>query len=186
MPPIRMNRPTSAMLPISSLTAAGCYSEGRSRLLCTSGPIMVFQTPCTGHCGPLLSGRVVIDHRRTEGPERSSVRLLVTGGAGYIGSVVAVHLLEAGHQVTVVDDLSTGHADAVPAGATFIKAGIDQIGPLLAEGFDGVLHFAAKSLVGESVEHPERYWHNNVAGTLALLEAMRVTRTRRIVFSSTA
>ncbi len=114
------------------------------------------------------------------------MRLLVTGGAGYIGSVVAVHLLEAGHQVTVVDDLSTGHADAVPAGATFVKAGIDQIAPLLAEGFDGVLHFAAKSLVGESVEHPERYWHNNVGGTMALLDAIRAAAVPRMVFSSTA
>jgi UDP-glucose 4-epimerase len=114
------------------------------------------------------------------------VRLLVTGGAGYIGSVVAAHLLTAGHQVTVVDDLSTGHADAVPAGTEFVQAGIHEIADLLATGFDGVLHFAAKSLVGESTEHPERYWHNNVAGTLALLDGMRSAGVPRLVFSSSA
>jgi len=115
------------------------------------------------------------------------VRLLVTGGAGYIGSVVALHLLDAGHQVTVVDDLSTGHEDAVPPGAEFVKAGIHEITPLLnGAGFDGVLHFAAKSLVGESVEHPERYWHNNVAGTMSLLDAVRAAGVPRFVFSSSA
>ena len=115
------------------------------------------------------------------------MRLLVTGGAGYIGSVVALHLLDAGHQVTVVDDLSTGHEDAVPSGAEFIKAGIHEITALLnGSGFDGVLHFAAKSLVGESVEHPERYWHNNVAGTMSLLDAVRAAGVPRFVFSSSA
>ncbi|HEX3814018.1 MAG TPA: UDP-glucose 4-epimerase GalE [Mycobacteriales bacterium] len=115
------------------------------------------------------------------------MRLLVTGGAGYIGSVVAVHLLDAGHEVTVVDDLSTGHADAVPAGAQFVQTGIDAVGPLLAGGgFDGVLHFAAKSLVGESVEHPERYWRGNIVATLALLDAIRDAGVPRMVFSSTA
>lgn len=114
------------------------------------------------------------------------MRLLVTGGAGYIGSVVAAHLLDAGHTVVVVDDLSTGHADAVPAGAEFVLAGIHEISELLTTGFDGVLHFAAKSLVGESTEHPERYWHNNVAGTLALLDGMRAAGVPRLVFSSSA
>jgi len=114
------------------------------------------------------------------------MRLLVTGGAGYVGSVVAAQLLAAGHQVTVLDDLSTGHADAVPAGAEFVAASITEAGPTLARGFDAVLHFAAKSLVAESVGRPELYWHNNVAGSLALLEAMRAADVRRIVFSSTA
>ncbi len=114
------------------------------------------------------------------------MRLLVTGGAGYIGSVVASVLLERDHEVTVLDDLSTGHADAVPAGARFVAASIFEAAPVLAEGFDAVLHFAAKSLVGESVAKPELYWHNNVSGSLALLEAMRTNGVRRIVFSSTA
>jgi UDP-glucose 4-epimerase len=117
------------------------------------------------------------------------VRLLVTGGAGYIGGVVARHLLRAGHEVTVLDDLSTGHADSVPAGARFVEGDIAEAAAgVLADGdpYDGVLHFAARALVGESVEHPERYWHTNVAGTLALLDAMRATAVPRLVFSSTA
>jgi UDP-glucose 4-epimerase len=117
------------------------------------------------------------------------VRLLVTGGAGYIGGVVTLHLLRAGHQVTVLDDLSTGHADAVPDGATFVPGDLaERAGGVLADGdpYDGVLHFAAKALVAESVEHPERYWRTNVAGTLALLDAMRANAVPRLVFSSTA
>jgi UDP-glucose 4-epimerase len=115
------------------------------------------------------------------------VKLLVTGGAGYVGSVCAAHLLEAGHDVTVLDDLSTGHADAVPDGAHFVKAELAEAADdLLADGFDGVLHFAARSLVGESVEHPELYWAGNVVTSLRLLEAMRVHGTPRLVFSSTA
>ena len=115
------------------------------------------------------------------------MRLLVTGGAGYIGSVVAASLIEAGHDVTVLDDLSTGHADAVPAKASFVRGTLrDDAARVLSEGIDAVLHFAAKSLVGESVAFPGRYWSNNLGGSLALLEAMRETGVRRIVFSSTA
>ncbi|SDG68059.1 UDP-glucose 4-epimerase [Sinosporangium album] len=115
------------------------------------------------------------------------MKLLVTGGAGYIGSVVAAQLCEAGHDVVVLDDLSTGHADAVPPAARFVRAPITEAGDTLAEGgFHGVLHFAARSLVGESVEHPDLYWANNLGGTLALLDAMRTHRVPRIVFSSTA
>jgi UDP-glucose 4-epimerase len=114
------------------------------------------------------------------------VKLLVTGGAGYIGSVVTALLLEAGHSVVVADDLSTGHADAVPPGAEFIKARIHDAVEFMDPSYDAVLHFAAKSLVGESVSRPEIYWHNNVVGTLALLDAMRQAGVHRIVFSSTA
>ena len=117
------------------------------------------------------------------------MRLLVTGGAGYIGSVVTLHLLTAGHEVTVLDDLSAGHADAVPEGAELVRGSLaDSSARVLSTGapYDGVLHFAAKSLVGESVEYPERYWHNNVVGTLALLDAMRANAVPRLVFSSTA
>jgi UDP-glucose 4-epimerase len=115
------------------------------------------------------------------------MRVLVTGGAGYIGSVLVAMLLDAGHDVTALDDLSTGHEDAVAPGAHFVKASITDAGAVLGERpFDAVMHLAAKSLVAESVEHPDRYWHNNVGGTLALLDAMRVHGVPRLVFSSTA
>src|ERR671912_222609 len=115
------------------------------------------------------------------------MRVLVAGGAGYIGSVVTAALLEGGHEVTVLDDLSTGHADAVPPGARFVQASLHDSAPVLAEVRpEAVLHFAAKSLVGESQVKPEIYWDTNVSGTLALLEAMRAADCRRIVFSSTA
>lgn len=115
------------------------------------------------------------------------MRLLVTGGAGYIGSVVAAQLADGGHDVVVLDDLSTGHADAVPPGARFRQGTIRQDAlDVLQAGADAVLHFAAKSLVGESVAEPARYWSHNLGGSLALLEAMRRAGTRRIVFSSTA
>jgi UDP-glucose 4-epimerase len=106
--------------------------------------------------------------------------LLVTGGAGYVGSVCAAHLVDAGHDVTVLDDLSTGHADAVPDGAQLVKGDVGEAADeLLADGFDGVLHFAARSLVGESVQHPEMYWQGNVVATLRLLEAIRRHSTPR-------
>src|SRR5579872_1591867 len=115
------------------------------------------------------------------------MRVLVTGGAGYIGSVVAAQLVAAGHEVTVLDDLSTGYADAVPAGAAFVKGTLrDCAAEVLADGTDAVLHFAAKSLVGESVAEPARYWSANLGGAIALLEAMREFGVRTIVFSSTA
>jgi UDP-glucose 4-epimerase len=115
------------------------------------------------------------------------VKLLVTGGAGYVGSVCAAHLVDAGHDVTVLDDLSTGHKDAVPGGARFVEADLaDAADEVLADGFDGVLHFAAKSLVGESVQRPELYWNGNVVASFRLLEAVRRHGTPRLVFSSTA
>jgi UDP-glucose 4-epimerase len=115
------------------------------------------------------------------------MRLLVTGGAGYIGSVVAAMAAADGHEVAVLDDLSTGHADAVPPGVAFTAGTVrDSAQALLAGGADAVLHFAAKSLVAESVANPSLYWRQNLGGTLALLEALRVTGVSRIVFSSTA
>ena len=115
------------------------------------------------------------------------MRVLVTGGAGYIGSVVTAQLIAAGHEVTVLDDLSTGFADAVPAGAVFVKGTLrDCAAEVLSDGTEAVLHFAAKSLVGESVADPAKYWSNNLGGTIALLEAMREIGVRRLVFSSTA
>ncbi len=117
------------------------------------------------------------------------MRVLVTGGAGYIGSVVASQLVEAGHETVVFDDLSKGHRGAVPEGARLVHGNLMDAGftsETLSEGFDGVLHFAALSLVGESVERPEIYYRNNICGTLNLLEAMREAGTGRLVFSSTA
>jgi UDP-glucose 4-epimerase len=116
------------------------------------------------------------------------MKLLVTGGAGYIGSVVANQLLERGHEVVVLDDLSRGHRTAVPSGARFVEVGLadaDGTREALAEGFDGVLHFAALALVAESVEFPERYHRGNFVGTLNLLDAMREHGVKRLVFSST-
>ncbi|MBA2553269.1 MAG: UDP-glucose 4-epimerase GalE [Geodermatophilaceae bacterium] len=114
------------------------------------------------------------------------MKLLVTGGAGYIGSVVAAQLLAAGHEVTVLDDLSTGHRDAVPAAADFVEVDIADSAKVVTAEFDAVLHLAAKSVVGESQRRPELYWRTNVGGTLALLDAMRDVGVRRLVFSSTA
>jgi UDP-glucose 4-epimerase len=116
------------------------------------------------------------------------VRLLVTGGAGYIGSIVGRDLIAAGHEVVVVDNLRQGHREAVPRGAELIEADLLDRAALaraFERGFDGVLHFAALALVGESVAHPERYWRTNVGGTLNLLEAMLAAGVDRLVFSST-
>ncbi|MER5929632.1 UDP-glucose 4-epimerase GalE [Streptomyces sp. NPDC002054] len=113
-------------------------------------------------------------------------KYLVTGGAGYVGSVVAAHLLEAGHEVTVLDNLSTGFRAGVPAGAAFIEADIKDAARHLDSSYEAVLHFAAFSQVGESVVNPGKYWDNNVGGTMALLAAMREAGVRKLVFSSTA
>ncbi|HZC18539.1 MAG TPA: UDP-glucose 4-epimerase GalE [Rubrobacteraceae bacterium] len=117
------------------------------------------------------------------------MRLLVTGGAGYIGSVGASQLVEEGHEVMVLDDLSKGHRRAVPEGASFVRGDLldaERLARVLATGFDGVLHFAARSLVGESVEQPGWYYRTNVLGILNLLEGMRLARVPRLVFSSRA
>jgi UDP-glucose 4-epimerase len=115
------------------------------------------------------------------------VKLLVTGGAGYIGSVVTRSLLERGHDVTVLDNLSTGHANAVPPDVELVASDITEAGTVFARGgYDGVVHFAAKSLVGESMSNPSLYWHNNVIGSRALIDAMTEHHVPRLVFSSTA
>ena len=116
------------------------------------------------------------------------MKLLVTGGAGYIGSIVAAQLLDAGHDVTVLDHLERGHAAAVPAGARLEEVDLldsEATSAVLAQGYDAVLHFAAVALVAESVAHPERYHRGNFVGTLNLLDAMREHGCRRLVFSST-
>jgi UDP-glucose 4-epimerase len=116
------------------------------------------------------------------------VRVLVTGGAGYIGSIVAAQLLEDGHEVVVLDNLEQGHREAVLPGTRLVEGDLldrEKVLMAVGEGFDAVLHFAALALVGESVSHPERYYRTNVGGTLNLLEAMLTTGVPRLVFSST-
>jgi UDP-glucose 4-epimerase len=116
------------------------------------------------------------------------LKLLVTGGAGYIGSIVAAQLLSEGHEVVVLDNLERGHRAAVPGDARLVEVDLrerDAVAGALSEGFDATLHFAALALVGESVSHPERYYRTNVLGTLNLLEAMKEAGVPRLVFSST-
>jgi UDP-glucose 4-epimerase len=123
------------------------------------------------------------------------VKVLITGGAGYIGGTVAQLLLERGHEPVIFDNLSHGRRDLLPAGIPFVqgelsdRAALEQILTSAAhrEGpFDGVLHFAALIEAGESMARPEIYFRNNTAGTLSLLEAMLASGVKRLVFSSTA
>jgi UDP-glucose 4-epimerase len=118
------------------------------------------------------------------------MRVLVTGGAGYIGSVVNEELLQAGHNVVVYDSLYKGHADAVPPGTPLVKGDLSDRGRLTQtlrqHGIEAVVHMAADSLVGESVLDPGKYYCNNVIAGLTLLDSMRECGVARIVFSSTA
>ncbi|HLL75871.1 MAG TPA: UDP-glucose 4-epimerase GalE [Pyrinomonadaceae bacterium] len=118
------------------------------------------------------------------------MRILVTGGAGYVGSVVAEELIAGGHEVVVYDNLRKGHRGAVPAGAEFVEADLSDAETLRrtlrTRAVEAVMHMAADSLVGESVAEPAKYYRNNVVAGLALLEAMRAEGVSRIVFSSTA
>lgn len=117
------------------------------------------------------------------------MRVLVTGGAGYIGSVVTEELLADGHEVVVYDSLYKGHREAVAKGAAFIHADLANAAvlreALSANEVEAVVHMAADSLVGESCAHPAKYYSNNVVNGLTLLDAMRETGVERIVFSST-
>ncbi len=118
-----------------------------------------------------------------------SMHVLVCGGAGYIGAHAARWLAEAGHRVTVLDNLSTGHRQAVQWGE-LVEADVrdaDALDRVFAHGrFDAVMHFCALSLVGESMRQPYAYYENNVGGTLTLLQAMQRAGVERLVFSSTA
>ena len=118
------------------------------------------------------------------------MNVLVTGGAGYIGSVVTEELIKDGQEVVVYDSLYKGHRGAVVTGAKFIQADVIEKEKLCAalreNKIEAVIHMAADSLVGESVQNPAKYYHNNVTVGLALLEAMRECDVRKIVFSSTA
>ncbi len=116
------------------------------------------------------------------------MRVLVIGGAGYIGSIVASQLLDAGHEVVVLDNLSQGHRAAVHPDTELREVDILDAPALTAaagDGFDAAMHFAALALVSESVAHPERYWRTNVCGSLNVLDALRAGGVPRLVFSST-
>src|SRR6202142_1412077 len=114
-------------------------------------------------------------------------KFLVTGGAGYIGSITARHLLNRGCEVVVIDDLSRGHRENVaPERLHVLRLQETKTVARLLEGVDAVVHFAAHSAVGESMREPELYFSNNVGGTVSLLEAMARAGVRRLVFSSTA
>jgi UDP-glucose 4-epimerase len=116
--------------------------------------------------------------------------VLVTGGAGYIGSVVVEELLHDGHKVIVYDNLSKGHRQSVQPDVPFIQSDLLDREQLIAafreHQIEAVIHMAADSLVGESVQEPDKYYRNNVVAGLSLLDAMREVGVRRIVFSSTA
>jgi UDP-glucose 4-epimerase len=117
------------------------------------------------------------------------LKILVTGGAGYIGGTVAALLHTQGHEITVYDNLSHARRDMVPEGLEFVEGDVadrPRLEKLLSRGFDGVMHFAAFIEAGESMAKPEVYFRNNTAATLTLLEAMLVTKVRGLVFSSTA
>ena len=117
------------------------------------------------------------------------MRIFVTGGAGYIGSVMTDVLIEAGHDVTVFDNLSRGHRDAISARATFIEGDLVDtalvVTTLKTGTIDAVIHLAGDALVGESMENPGRYYRNNLIAGVSLLEAMRTAGVQPIVFSST-
>jgi UDP-glucose 4-epimerase len=118
------------------------------------------------------------------------MRVMVTGGAGNIGSVVAEELLERGHEVVALDNLAKGHRDAVPLGAALrvgdLLDGASLRASLRDDRIEAVVHMAADSLVGESVAEPSRYYRTNLAGGLSLLDAMRDAGVTILVFSSTA
>jgi UDP-glucose 4-epimerase len=118
------------------------------------------------------------------------LKILVTGGAGYIGGTVALRLLSAGHNVLIYDNFCHGHRELVPAETRLIEGDLanrDLLERVLRdEKVDGVMHFAALIEAGESMKHPELYFRNNTASTLTLLEAMLSTGIERLVFSSTA
>lgn len=118
------------------------------------------------------------------------MKVIVTGGAGYIGSTTADALLRCGHDVTVFDDLSKGHRHAVPAEARFVQGSVcdsDLLDTLFRQQRpDAVLHFAASIEAGESMKAPEQFFRNNSAGTLTLMEAMLSANVKKLIFSSTA
>lgn len=117
------------------------------------------------------------------------MKILLTGGAGYIGSVTTAMLLEAGHQVVVLDNLSQGHEDAIAPGVSrFIQADVADLAEVITpdDGIEAVIHLAAFIAAGESMQKPELYWQNNTVGTLKMLEGMRGLGIKKLIFASTA
>lgn len=116
------------------------------------------------------------------------MKVLITGGAGYIGSVTTRLLQEAGHEVVVLDNLSHGHRDAIPASVRFIKGNVASLGSLITakDGIEAVIHLAAFIAAGESMQRPELYWQNNTLQTFSMLSAMRELGIRKLIFASTA
>src|SRR4051794_34455187 len=142
--------------------------------------VAVSSADCSGAADPGA------DDGATEVP----MRILVTGGAGYVGSVSVERFLEAGHEVVILDDLTTGHRESVPAAAILDVGSYgdrDEMARVLERAsVDAILHCAARSLVGESVRDPAKYYRDNVAGGIGLLDSARDAGVQRIVFSSTA
>lgn len=118
------------------------------------------------------------------------LKILVTGGAGYVGSICTAELIKRGHSVTVIDNLSTGHPEAIPEGADFQEIDIgdaQRVARVLAKNhFDVVFHFAAKALIPESVTNPGTFFDNNLAAGIVFLECLRKAGVRNFIFSSTA
>jgi UDP-glucose 4-epimerase len=114
------------------------------------------------------------------------MRLLITGGAGYVGSVVTRLLIDAGHEVVVIDDLSRNDAGQVPPEAEFVRLRVQDVTQVLTRDFDAVLHFAGLIAAGESMQHPQWHWEANLSASLVLLNAMREVGVGKLIFSSTA
>ena len=157
--------------------------------------VLVRHLPLRRKAGPLWlhnwCGRMVALPLSCEtGEHPSTMNLLITGGAGYIGGTVARLLLSRGHGVTIYDNLCHSRREAVPSAATFVMGDLADKAALSAaltsSRFDGVLHFAALIEAGESMKRPGQYFRNNTEGTLSLLECMAAAGIERLVFSSTA
>lgn len=116
------------------------------------------------------------------------MKILVTGGAGYIGSVTTRLLVEAGHEVVVLDNLSHGHREAIPEGVRLVEGDVASLGELFVsgDGIEVVVHLAAYIAAGESMQNPEMYWENNTLQTFKMLEGMRSLGVRKLIFASTA
>ena len=185
----RRARAGSSPAPTPAAPAPAPAPAPRPRQCPRAAPAPRPSTPRTAptridHC------RATARHRRPPAWEITHVKVLVTGGAGYVGGVSVDALIEAGHEVVVLDDLTTGHAAIVNPAARLVRGSYgDEAGTralLEVEQIDAILHCAARSLVGESVLDPAKYYRDNVAGGIALLEAARAAGVRRVVFSSTA
>src|SRR5688572_16261257 len=116
------------------------------------------------------------------------MKILVTGGAGYIGSVTTTLLIEGGHEVVVLDDLTHGNRDAVPSEAKFIEGKVSDIANYISpdDEIEAVIHLAAYIAAGESMQNPELYWENNTIQTFKMLQSLRELNIKKLIFASTA